>query len=98
MPVWIARTRRRDRDLRSHRLHERLGRGGPAAVMGDLEEIEPRQPRGEEARVDVLLDIAREQETVLPDRAEQHDRDVVDARPAVRRLSRDLAADRPEDA
>ena len=32
------------------------------------------------------------------DLAEQHDRDVVDAGPAVGRLERDLAADRPEHA
>jgi hypothetical protein len=27
-------------------------------VMGDLEKIEPRQSRGEQAWIDVLLDIA----------------------------------------
>jgi len=67
-------------------------------MMGDLEQIEPRQPSGAEARVDVLFHIAREEETALPDGAQQHDRHVVDARPGVGRLDRDLAADRPQDA
>ena len=66
-------------------------------MVGDLEEIEPRQAGGEQVRVDVLLDVARQQETACPDPTEQHDRHVVDARPAIRRFERDLAGDRPQD-
>jgi hypothetical protein len=58
MAVPIAGPRRCHRDPWSHGLYERLGRGGPAAVMRDLEEVEPRQPCGQQARIDVLLDVA----------------------------------------
>jgi hypothetical protein len=66
-------------------------------VVGDLEEVEPRQSWGEQACIDVLLDIAGKEEAALADHAEQDDRNVVDARPGVGRLRRNLAADRPED-
>jgi len=66
--------------------------------MRDLEEVEARQSLGAEARVDVLLDVAGQQEATLPDRTKQHDRHVVDARTGVGRLGRHLAADRPQDA
>ena len=65
-------------------------------MVRDLEEIQPRQSLGEQARVDVLLDVAREQEPSGPDRPEQHDRYVVDPRPRIGRFQRDLAADGPE--
>jgi predicted transcriptional regulator len=63
--------------------------------MGDLEQVDVRQVVLEQRRVDALLDIAHQQEASLPDLAEKDDRDVVDAGPAVGRLGRDLAADRP---
>ena len=56
------------------------------------------RPSAEQRRVDALLDVAHQQEASRPDLAEQDDRDVVDAGPAVGRLGRDLAADRPQDA
>jgi hypothetical protein len=96
--VRIAGAGRRDRDLRSDRIHERLRRRGLAAVMGDLEEVQRRQPVADERRVDRLLDVTREQESLAADGAKEHDRHVVDAGPAVGRLARHLSADRPQDA
>jgi hypothetical protein len=66
--------------------------------MCDFEKIELRQPGGEEARIDLLFDVAGQQEPALADRAEQHDRHVVDARSGVGRFDRDLPSDRPQDA
>jgi hypothetical protein len=67
-------------------------------VVGDLEEVEARQTRSQQARVDVLFHVAGQQEAPLPDRAKQHDRHVVDARPGVGWFGRHLAPDRPQDA
>ncbi|HEY6057502.1 MAG TPA: hypothetical protein VIV06_05680, partial [Candidatus Limnocylindrales bacterium] len=66
--------------------------------MGDLEEVEPGQAPGDEGRIDVLLEVAREQESLLPERAEQDNRDVVDASAGFRRLPSDRAGVRPQDA
>jgi hypothetical protein len=94
--VGVAAAGRRDRDPRPDGLDERLGRGGAAAVVGDLEEIEPRQSLREQARIDVLLDIPREQEPPRPHGPQEDHRDVVDAGPGIRRLGRDPATDRPQ--
>jgi hypothetical protein len=66
--------------------------------MGDLEQVDVRQVVLEQCGVDALLDIAHQQETARSDLAEQDDRDVVDASPAVGRRRRDLATDRPQHA
>ena len=50
-----------------HRVDERLGGRGPAAVMGDLEQVDARQARREELRIDLLLDVAHQQEPPVPD-------------------------------
>jgi hypothetical protein len=97
MSVWIAGPSGGDSDPGAHRVDEGVGRRGPATVMGDLQEVEPRQSPGQQAWIDVLLDVAGQQEAALTDRPQKHDRHVVDARPGVGRLGRDLAADRPED-
>jgi hypothetical protein len=52
-------------------------------VMGDLEQIHPGQASRQQDRVDLLLDVAGEQEALLAERAEKDDRDVVDRRPAI---------------
>ena len=80
MPVRVPGAGRGDRDPRPDRVHERLCRCRSAAVMGDLEQVEPRKPWREQPRIDALFDVAGEQEAVPADRPEQHDRDVVDAR------------------
>jgi len=96
--VRIAGAGRRDRDPRLDRVHERLGRGRPAAVVGDLEEVDAWQAGGQQLRVDRLLHVAHQQESSGADLPNEHHRDVVDARSAVRRLRRHSTADRPEHA
>jgi hypothetical protein len=97
VPVRIPGSGRRDGDAGSHDIDERLCRGGPAAVMGHLEEVDARQVIGEERRVDAFLDIAHQQEPAGPDVTEEDDRHVVDASPAIGRCCRHLPADRPQD-
>jgi hypothetical protein len=101
-PAWvavrIAGAGRRDRDPWPHRVHEPLRRGRAASVVRHLEEIDMGESPGEQLGIDRLLDVAHQQEPAPPDRAIQHDRDVVDARAGVGRLSRDLAGPRPEDS
>lgn len=65
--------------------------------MCDLEQVDPWQAFAEQARVDVLLDVTHQQEAAWPNLAEQHDRDVVDARATVGRFGWNLPSDRPED-
>jgi hypothetical protein len=67
MAVWIAGAGRRHGDPRSYGVHESLGGSGPAAVMRDLEQIDPWQTGGQERRVDRLLHVAHQQETAGPD-------------------------------
>ena len=66
--------------------------------MCDLEEIDCRQAAGQELRIDLLLDISDQQESMPVHLAEQHDRNVVDARTAVRGPFRDGARVRPQHA
>jgi len=98
MAVRIAGAGRGDRDRGAHGLHERFGRRRLAPVVRDLQEVDAGQVAPEQYRVDVLLDVAHQQHASTGDGTEQHDRDVVDARPAVGRFGRDLAADRPQHA
>jgi hypothetical protein len=98
MAVRIAGPGRRHGDRRAHRIDERLRRRGLAAVVGDLEQVDVWQAVLEERRVDALFDVAHQQESSLPDLAEEDDRDVVDASPAVGWGRGDLAGDRPQDA
>jgi hypothetical protein len=66
--------------------------------MRHLEEIDARQARSDERRIDVFLDVAHQEEPAWPDLAEQDDRHVVDAGPAVGWVEWDASADRPQDA
>ena len=88
MAVRVARPGRRDRDPRPDRIEERTGRRRPAAVMSDLEQVDPRQAAAHEDRVDLLLDVPGQQEALAADLAEQDDRDVVDRGAAVGRFAR----------
>jgi hypothetical protein len=65
-------------------------------VVGHFEQVDPREAAGHEDRIDPLLDVAREEEPLGAERAEQDDRDVVDAGPGVRRLGRHRRAVGPE--
>jgi hypothetical protein len=66
-------------------------------MVCDLEDVDPRQAAGEQDRVDLLLDIAREQEPATRRLPEEHDRDVVDARARVGRFGGHRAGIGPED-
>jgi hypothetical protein len=98
MTVRIAGARRGDPDSWAHGLHERFGRRRLASVVRDLQEVDAGQAVPKQRRVDVLLDVAHQQHPSIGDGTEQHDRDVVDARAAIGRFRRDLAADRPQHA
>ena len=97
MTVRVPGARGDDGDARPDRGQERRRRGGPRAVMGDLEDLDRGQPPGEEGRIDLLLDVAAQEEAVAGGLAEEDDRDVVDPGPAVGRLLRDAAGVRPQD-
>jgi len=66
--------------------------------MGDLEQVESRQVLTEQRGVDRLLDVAREQESIVADGPQHHDRHVVDPGPTIGRFERDAATCRPQDA
>ena len=78
------------------RIDERLRGGRPAAVMGHLEQIHARQVRSEEYRVDLLLDVAHQQESPAAHTAIEDHRHVVDPGATVGWVERNAAADRPE--
>ena len=52
--VWIAGSRGRDRDPGPDGREERVGGRGPAAVMGDLQEVDVRKALGQQRGIDVL--------------------------------------------
>jgi hypothetical protein len=83
VPVRIARARRRHGDGRPHRIDERLGRGRPAAVVRDLEQVDAREAGAEQFGVDGLFHVTHQQEASRPDLTEQDHGHVVDSRPAV---------------
>jgi hypothetical protein len=67
-------------------------------VVGDLEDVHPRQAPGHELRIDSLLDVAGQQEALAANLAEEHDRDVVDRRSAVGRALGDPPGVGPQHA
>jgi hypothetical protein len=69
MAVWIAGSGRCDRDPRSNGIDERLGRRSPAAMVRNLEQVDPREAGRKKLRVDLLLDVAHEQKAVANDLA-----------------------------
>jgi hypothetical protein len=97
MAVGVVGPDRGDGDLRVGRRHEWFRRGGPTAVVGDLEHVDVGQPAGQQHRVHVLLDVAGQQESPPGYLAQEDDRHAVDQRAIARRIARDVAAVRPED-
>ena len=65
--------------------------------MGHLQEVHPWQAVGHQLGVEVLLEVAHQQESPEAGVSEQHDRDVVDGLPVVERRRRDVARRGPED-
>src|SRR3954462_8773978 len=96
MSIRVAGPGRGDSHLWPDRFDEGLGCRGPAAVVGDLQEVDAREVVGQERGVDALFDVAHQQEAPRADLAEEDDRDIVDTRATVRRYRRDLTPDRPE--
>jgi len=66
--------------------------------MRDLQDVELRQPVGEQDRVHVILGVTGEQEPAPVRFSQHHDRRVVDAPPRGGRLERNRALLRPQDA
>ena len=67
-------------------------------MVRDLQQVNPHEAGGEELWVDLLFDVPHQQEPPRADLPGEHDRHVVDARPAVGRLERNATAYRPQDA
>jgi hypothetical protein len=98
MTVRVPLADRDEPDPGPDRLEEG-GRGrGPAAVMGDLQDLHGRQAPAQQHRVDRFLDVAGQQEALSSERSEEDDRDVVDGGPGVGRLARHGAPVGPQDA
>jgi hypothetical protein len=85
------------RDARPNRREELLRARGPRSVVRHLEEVDGGQAAGQQDRIDLLLDVAGQQEPPGPDLPEEHDRDVVDGRAAIARVLRNLPRIRPQD-
>ncbi len=66
--------------------------------MRHLQEVDAWQSLGQQRWVDAFLDIAHQQEPARTDMTEEDDRDIVDARPAIGRRHRHLAANGPQDS
>ena len=98
MAIGIPGARRDDGDRRSRGRQEGVRRGRPAAVVGDLEHVHAWETALQQDRVDLLLDIAHQEEPVAVNASEQDDRDVVDGRAGVRRPTRHGVRIRPEHA
>ena len=65
--------------------------------MGDLEQVDPGQAPRQDDRVDLLLDVAGQQEALAAERAQEDDRHVVDRGAAVGRIPGNRVAVRPQD-
>ena len=66
--------------------------------MSDLEQIDPGQAARQQDGIDLLLDVAGQQEALRAEGAEEHDRDVVDRGAPVRRVAGNGIAVRPHDS
>jgi hypothetical protein len=98
MTVRVPLADRDEADPGPDRLEEGGRRRGPAAVMGDLEDLHRRQTSAQQHRVDRFLDVAGQQEALTSERPEEDDRHVVDGSPSVRRLARHGGSVGPQDA
>ena len=94
--VRVVGTDRDDRHGRSDHLEQGRGRRCPAAVVGDLEDVDPREAAGEEEGIDALLGVAGQQEAVPGGGPEEDDRGVVDRAARVWGRGRDAPGEWPE--
>jgi hypothetical protein len=100
VPVRIVRPGADERDSRLERGEECGGGRRAAAVVRHLEHVDGAaggQAVMEELRVDLLLHVTGQQHPSSPVADVQHDRDVVDAPPFIRRPKRHLTGTWPED-
>jgi hypothetical protein len=98
MTVWVPLADGDEPDPGPDRLEEG-GRGrGPAAVVGDFQDLSRRQAAAQQHRIDRFLDVAGQQEALTSERSEKDDRHVVDGSPRVGRLARHGVAVGPQDA
>jgi hypothetical protein len=98
MAVRIAEPRRHDGDAGFDDIQKRLRARRSRPVMGDLQEVDLRQPAREELGIDLLLDVAGQEKPSPADLAEEHDRNVVDRAAAVGRAERHAPRVGPEHA
>jgi hypothetical protein len=98
MTVRIVSAGRHDRDRWPDGVEELVRGGRSTAMVRDLEDVDPWEAALSECRVDVVLDVAGQEEPTAGDLAEEDDRDVVDGSTAVGRLRRHPSPVRPEHA
>jgi hypothetical protein len=96
MPVGVDRPDRDDRDRGPDLVEEAIRGRCPAAVVGNLEQVHPGQATADQDGIDLLLDVAGQQEALAGKRAQQDDRHVVDRGAAIRRRPGHRCAIRPE--
>jgi hypothetical protein len=102
MPVGVACARADDGDMRREAFDERIGRRGRTAVVGDLQHVESatvgrRQPGGQQLWVDVLLDVAGQQQPPIAKAQVEDERNVIDLFARARRTQRHASGQRPVD-
>jgi hypothetical protein len=99
VPVRVADARTDDRDAGPEGRQEGFCRRGPAAVMGDLEQVQAAavcDARRKELGVDRLFDVAREEQAASSKAYVQHGRHVVDPGARIRGLWGHAATLRPQ--
>ena len=81
MAVPIAGPRADEADTRSERIQPVVGCGAPRAVVRDLEHVKrvlvATDAHGQQPRVDIVLDVARQEHPPLTEADVEHDRGVV---------------------
>jgi hypothetical protein len=85
-------------DPRLEGIKELLRRSRARPVVGDLQQVDARRAGAQHLVIDVLLEVAHQQEPVRFGLAEEHDREVVDGLALVERCGGDIGPGRPEDA
>lgn len=91
MPVIVAGPDRDHGHARPDEVQEGLARRGPRSVVGDLQQVDRREPARDELGIDVVLHVARQEEAPAGDGAEEDDRAVVRGA-VVRRVARGQAS------
>jgi hypothetical protein len=102
MPVGVGRARADDGDMRREAFDERIGRCRRTAVVGDLQHVESatvgrRQAGGQELWVDVLLDVAGQQQAPIAKAQVEDERNVIDLLARARRTQRHATGQWPVD-